>query len=111
MRGTPSGGEAAAMKKALMLAVAAGALLLPAAAAQAATKDVYAGTPPKGVLKGVPPVAFDNAFYPKKIAINKGDRIAFRIAGFHNVLAVPRGAEAPALFAPNPGAPVTGAKD
>jgi plastocyanin len=111
MRGTPSRGEAGGMRKPLILLAAAGALLLPAAAAQAATKDVYAGTPPKGVLKGVPPVAFDNAFYPKRIAINKGDRIAFNIAGFHNVLFVPKRTEAPDLFVANPAAPVAGAKD
>jgi plastocyanin len=99
------------LRRRYLLTVAAGALLIPAAAAQAATKDVYAGTPPKGVLKGVPPIALDNAFYPKKVTINKGDRIAFRIAGFHNVLSVPKGTEAPALFVPNPDAPVTGAKD
>jgi plastocyanin len=95
-----------------MLAVAgAAALLLPATAAQAATKDVAAGTPPRGTLKGVPGFATDNAFYPKRVTINAGDRVRFRVLGFHNVLFAPRGADAPPLFMADPAAPVSGVKD
>jgi plastocyanin len=89
----------------------AAALLLPAAAAQGATKDVSAGTPPKGLLKGVPPFATDNAFYPKRVAIHAGDRVRFRVLGFHNVLFAPKGTDAPPLFMPNPDAPATGVTD
>jgi plastocyanin len=99
------------MRTLLSLASAAAVLLVPAAAAQAATKDVYAGPPPKGLLKGLPPVAQDNAFYPKRITVARGDRVSFKILGFHNVLSVPKGTEAPALFVPNPADPVSGAKD
>jgi plastocyanin len=98
------------MKKSILLAVTAGALLLPAAAG-AATKDTYAGTPPKGSLKGVPGPAIDNAFYPKRTTIHAGDRVSFRILGFHNVLFAPKGTTPPPLFAPDPAAPVSGAKD
>jgi plastocyanin len=94
-----------------MALAAAGALLLLPAAAQAATKDVYAGTPPRGLLKGVPPIAVDNAFYPKRVAVRAGDSVRFRIVGFHNVLFAPKGTEVPELFVPNPEAAVTGAKD
>jgi plastocyanin len=90
---------------------ATGALLLLPAAAQAATKDAYAGPPPKGALKGVPPIAQDNSFYPKRMAVRAGDSVRFRILGFHNVLFAPRGTEPPSLFVPNPEAAVTGAKD
>jgi plastocyanin len=62
-----------------ILPIALGVLLIPAAGAQAATKDMFAGTPPKGLLKGVPEFATDNAFYPERIAIHKGDRVAFKI--------------------------------
>src|SRR5919108_2459391 len=101
------------MRNQRWLAAAAGmaALLLPAAAAQAATKDMYAGTPPKGMLKGVPPIATDNAFYPKRTTIHAGDRVSFRIVGFHNVLLAPKGTTPPELFTQNPAAPVSGAKD
>jgi plastocyanin len=99
------------MRKPAMALAAAGALLLLPAAAQAATKDVYAGTPPRGLLKGVPPVAVDNAFYPKRIAVRAGDKVNFKIVGFHNVLYAPKGTEEPELFVPNPEAAVTGAKD
>jgi len=86
-----------------------GALLIPAAGAQAATKPVYAGPPPNGSLKGVPEFATDNAFYPKKTTIHKGDRISFEFRGFHNFF-LPKKGDPPAdLVAP--GAPVTGIKD
>ena len=86
-----------------------GALLIPAAGAQAATKPVYAGPPPNGTLKGVPEFATDNAFYPKKTTIHKGDRISFQFRGFHNFF-LPKKGDPPAdLIAA--GAPVTGVKD
>ena len=94
-----------------ILVCAAGALLIPAAAAQGATKDMYAGTPPKGLLKGVPEFAVDNAFYPKRITIHKGDRVAFKIAGFHNILLPAKGQAVPELFALDPAKPVSGVKD
>jgi plastocyanin len=99
------------MRKPAMALAAAGALLLLPAAAQAATKDVYAGTPPRGLLKGVPPIAVDNSFYPKRIAVRAGDSVRFRIVGFHNVLFAPRGSEVPQLFVPHPESAVKGAKD
>jgi plastocyanin len=94
-----------------LVTAAAGALLLLPAAAQAATKDVYAGTPPRGALEGVRGPALDNAFYPKRIAVHAGDHVRFNILGFHNVLFAPKGTETPALVAPNPQAPVSGATD
>jgi plastocyanin len=94
-----------------ILVCAAGALLIPAAAAQGATKDMYAGTPPKGLLKGVPGFAVDNAFYPKRITIHKGDRVAFKIVGFHNILLPVKGQQPPELFALDPSKPVSGVKD
>jgi plastocyanin len=101
------------MRKYRTLVAAAGtaALLMPAAAAQAATKDMYAGTPPKGLLKGVPPFATDNAFYPKRATIRAGDSVSFRILGFHNALLAPKGTTPPELFMMNPAVPVSGVKD
>jgi plastocyanin len=90
--------------------IALGALLAPAAA-QAATKPVYVGPPPKGELEGVPPVAFDADFYPKRITVAAGDRIEFRLAEFGDVMYVPERTDAPSLAIPDPDAPVTGAKD
>jgi plastocyanin len=95
----------------LVAAAGIAAVLMPAAAAQAATKDMYAGTPPKGLLKGAPEIATDNAFYPKRTTIHAGDRVAFKIVGFHNTLLAPKGATPPDLFMANPAAPVSGAKD
>jgi len=91
--------------------IAGAALLIPAAAAQGATKDMFAGTPPKGLLKGVPEFATDNAFYPKRVTIHKGDRISFQIVGFHNIYLPKKGDPEPALFVPDPSNPVAGVKD
>jgi plastocyanin len=90
--------------------VVAGALLIPAAA-QGATRPIYAGTPPKGLLQGVPAFATDNAFYPKRTRIHAGDTVSFNIVGFHNVLLAPRGTPRPDLFAADPSKPVSGVKD
>ena len=100
------------MRKQRSLVVAAGiaALLIPASAAQAATKQVTIG--PAKPLAGVPPVAFDADFYPRKITIAKGDHIRFKwTTGFGDVIFVPRGEELPAFALPVPEQPVTGAKD
>jgi plastocyanin len=91
------------------VAVVAGVLFAPAA--QAATKPVYAGTPPKGTLTGVPPTTVDNAFYPSTIKVHVGDSIAFKFLGFHNVLFPPKGKPSPSFALVNPAVPVSGAKD
>lgn len=97
-------------KPSLVAAAGIAALLIPAAAAQAATKQVTIG-PPKP-LTGVPPVAFDADFYPRKITIAKGDHIRFRWAtGFGDVIFVPRGQDLPSIAVPRPDMPVAGAKD
>jgi plastocyanin len=92
-------------------AAAAVAALLAPAAAQAATKTVYAGTPPKGALAGVPPTTVDNAFYPSKIKVHAGDSISYKFLGFHNVFFPPKGKPAPAFAVISPAGPVSGAKD
>jgi len=92
----------------LTAAAVLGALLLPAAA-DAATKPVSAGTPPKGLLPGLPPTSFDNAFYPKRTTIKAGDSIEFALNGFHNVISVPKGQQAPSFVIP--GALASGVKD
>jgi plastocyanin len=91
--------------------IAVGALLIPAAAAQGATKDMFAGTPPKGLLKGVPEFATDNAFYPKRVTIHKGDSVSFKIVGFHNVYLPKKGDPVPELFAVDPSKPVADKMD
>ena len=84
-------------------------LLIPATAASAATRDMSAGTPPKGALKGLPEFVTDNAFYPKRLTIHQGDAVSFKTAGFHNILL---GAQnVPQLFAIDPTTPVGSVKD
>jgi plastocyanin len=90
--------------------IAVAVLLIPAAAANAATRDTFAGTPPKGLVKGVPDFVTDNAFYPKRTVVHKGDKVAFKILGFHTVTLAPKG-KAPSLFALDPGHLVSGVKD
>jgi plastocyanin len=91
--------------------IAVGALLIPAAAAHGATRDMTAGTPPNGALEGVPDIATDNAFYPQRLTIHRGDRVNFRTAGFHNILLPARGGPVPELFAVDAAHPVSGVKD
>ena len=86
------------------------ALLLPAAA-DAATKPVFRGPPPKGNLEGVKGPAFDSSFYPDRVTIARGDKIKLTTLGFGDTIFVPKGKKAPAFAVPNPGAPVSGAKD
>src|SRR3954465_1557194 len=79
------------LRRFAVLTLAGGVLLIPAAAAQAATKTAYAGTPPTGALKGVPEFVADNAFYPKRTVIHRGDKVAFNVLGFHTVTLAPNG--------------------
>ena len=93
-------------------AIAVGALLIPAAAAQGATKDMFAGTPPKGLLKGVPQFATDNAFYPKRVTIHKGDIRELPDRRVPQRLPSEEGRRrSPALFVLDPSNPVAGVKD
>jgi plastocyanin len=92
------------------LAAAAAALLAPAAA-QAATKTVYAG-PPVAKARALPPDSTGNAFYPRKVAVKAGGKVAFKFGGFHNVIfAAANGTPLSAFHAPDPGRPVAGVKD
>ena len=78
-------------QRSLVIAAGIAALLIPASAAQAATKQVTIG--PAKPLAGVPPVAFDADFYPRKITIAKGDHLRFKwTTGFGDVIFVPKGA-------------------
>jgi plastocyanin len=104
-------GFAGGLRRRYGIPLAVAMLLIPAAAANAATKDTFAGTPPKGLVKGVPEFVADNAFYPKKTTIHQGDKVAFKIVGFHNVLLAPKGQKPPALFTLDPSKPVSGKKD
>jgi plastocyanin len=92
-------------------AAAAVAALLAPAAAQAATKTVYAGTPPKGALAGVPPTTVDNAFYPATVKVHVGDSVSYKFLGFHNVFFPPKGKAAPGFAVLDPATPVSGVKD
>jgi plastocyanin len=98
------------LRRLAVLTLAGGVLLIPAAAAHAATRDAFAGTPPKGLVKGVPEFVTDNAFYPKRTVVHKGDKVSFKILGFHTVTLAPKG-KAPGLFLPDPSKPVSGVKD
>lgn len=98
------------MPRSAPLALSAVALLLAPAAAQAATKTVYAG-PPVAKAKALPPDSTANAFYPRKVAVNAGAKVAFKIGGLHNVIFAPKSAPVPPFHAADPARPVAGAKD
>jgi plastocyanin len=91
-------------------AAAAAAVLLAPAAAHAATKTVHAG-PPVAQARGLPPDSTGNAFYPRRVAVNAGGRVAFKIGGLHNVIFAPAGEPLSPFHAPDPARPVAGVKD
>ncbi len=98
------------MRKSTLVAAGIAALLIPAATSQAATKQVTIG--PARPLAGVPLVAVDADFYPRKITIAKGDHIHFKwTTGFGDVIFVPKGQAVPSIAAPRPDKPIAGAKD
>jgi plastocyanin len=84
-------------------------LLLPAGA-HAATKTVSAGLP-VAKAKAMPADSTGNAFYPRTVSVNAGGKVAFKIAGLHNVIFPAKGAKPAPFHAPDATAPVTGAKD
>jgi plastocyanin len=77
------------------------ALLAPAAA-QARTKSVYMGVPPKSQSTFQNTYSADvNAFFPRSIAVNRGDKVRFVPVGFHTVEFPPKGSQPTALFGPD----------
>ena len=90
-------------------ALLAAGLLVPAGA-QAATKTVSAGLP-VAKAKAMPAESTGNAFYPRTVSVNAGGKVAFKIAGLHNVIFPAKGAKPAPFHAPDAAAPVTGAKD
>jgi plastocyanin len=89
--------------------VAVAALAAPAAAG-AATKTVQSGPFAKG---GQFQQAFGDAnqFFRRTVTIHRGDRVRWRINGFHTVTFVPAGETPPGLLVPDPATPITGLND
>jgi plastocyanin len=92
----------------------AAALLMPAVAG-AATKTVQAGPfgPAAGQLVGEDqrPFGDANQYFRKTVTIHRGDRVRWKINGFHTVTFVPDGEDPPALVMPDPSTPVSGVSD
>jgi plastocyanin len=92
------------------VAAVAAATLVPAALAQGATRTVVAGPP--GKVAGTPPDGDSNAFYRKTVTIHVGDKVKWKINGFHTVTVPAKGKRPPAFISPDPtGAKVAGVKD
>ena len=91
----------------LVLALAA----LAPAAAQARTKSVFTGVPPKSQTTFQNTYGADvNAFFPRSIAVNAGDKVKFIPVGFHTVEIPAKGSQPTALFGPD-GNKISGAND
>jgi len=96
--------------RAVATAAALAVALAVPATANAATKTVSAGPFAKG--KQFQKAFGDgNEFYRRTITIHRGDRVTWKLNGFHNVAFVPRGEAPPGLLVPQPTNPVTGAAD
>ena len=93
------------------IALAAAVTLALPAAAGAATKTVQAG--PYGEQQKAFQDAFgdSNAYFRKTVTIHKGDKVRWRINGFHSVTFVPEGDPPPALIVPDPSTPLSGVND
>src|SRR5918992_201029 len=87
--------------------VAAVTLALPAAAG-AATKTVQAGPYGKQAKAFQDAFGDANSYFRKTVTIRKGDKVRWRINGFHSVTFVPEGDTPPGLVMPDPATPVTG---
>ena len=61
--------------------------------AQGATRNVTAGPPVK--VAGVPKGSDSNAYFVKRVTIHVGDRVRWRINGFHTVTVPPKGDDPP----------------
>src|SRR5215217_7633748 len=90
--------------------VVAAALVAPAAAG-AATKTVQAG--PFGPKAKDFQDAFGdaNAYFRRTVTIHRGDKVRWKINGFHSVTFVPDGATFPALIVPDLSTPISGVND
>jgi plastocyanin len=92
-------------------AVLVAGVLGTAGSAAAATKTVVAGPPVTKAPKGVPRDADVNVFYRRTVTIHAGDRVRWRINGFHTVTFPAKGDKPPGLGLPDPSRPVSGVND
>jgi plastocyanin len=90
-------------------AAAIGVLLALPAAAEAKTKTVDMGIPPQS-RKAFSQQVDVNAYFPKGVTIHKGDKVRFRVSGFHTMDLPPRGGAMTPLFSAT-GQKVTGVND
>jgi plastocyanin len=80
------------------------------AAAGAATKTVQAGPFAKG-RQFQQAVGDANEYFRRTITIRRGDRVRWRINGFHSVTFAPPGGPPPPLAVPDPATPIAGVND
>jgi plastocyanin len=91
-------------------ALAVVAVLAAPAAAGAATKTVQSGPFAKGA-QFQQAVGDANQFFRRTITIRRGDRVRWRINGFHSVTFAPPGGPPPPLAVPDPATPIAGVDD
>jgi plastocyanin len=92
------------------VAAIAATTLVPAALAQGATRTVVAGPP--GKVAGTPPDGDSNAFFRKTVTVHVGDKVKWKINGFHTVTVPAKGNKPPAFISPDPtGTKVSGVND
>ena len=87
------------------------AVLAAPATAGAATKTVQAGPFGAAPKQFQDAVGDANAFFRRTVTIHRGDRVRWKLNGFHTVTFAPPGGPPPALFVPDPSTPVAGVND
>jgi plastocyanin len=95
---------------ALLLGVAM--LLVAPALAPARTKTIEAGPFGRAAQQDFQRALADaNAFFRRTVTIRRGDRVRWRMNGFHNIMFPPRGDGPPGLVAVDPARPVANVRD
>jgi plastocyanin len=94
------------------LLLGAALLLIAPALASADTKTVNAGPFGRAAQQDFQQAQADaNAFFRRTVTIRRGDRVRWRMNGFHNIMFPARGDGPPGLVAADPARPVAGVND
>src|SRR5918998_1151285 len=82
------------------------------ATAQGATREVSAGPYVRADAKAFQDAVGEaNAYFVRRVTVRAGDRVRWRINGFHTVTFSPRGAPRIPLIVPDPSTPIAGSLD
>jgi plastocyanin len=92
--------------------IGAGLALTLCTTAQGAVREVSAGPFLRADGRTLERALGDtNAYFVRRVTVHAGDRVRWRLNGFHTVTFAPRGAPRPPLFSPDTANPISGVVD